>query len=113
MSNIGKLCIKYCLKKGYSFKLKGENISYEEVFSTDGLLPVFAKKADAISTLVFGYGIGVSFKDSADAKMGTTVAFDEFSPEPMRLLCIVDFIESIAEAYGHNEEIVLDQLLWS
>lgn len=95
-----------------NFTLRGNPISYEEVFSVTGLLPALAKRADQLASLCLGYGIGVSFEDAEKSLKGTRVKFDDVTPNTLRLLCITDVICEIMQAAPSQASIPLDELMY-
>jgi intracellular multiplication protein IcmS len=99
-------------KMDQKFTLKGSQISYEELFSPSGLLPGLAKRADQLSSLCLGYGIGMNIEDEDGALLGHKVSFDEFTPNTLRLLCIVDVLHEIVKMSPTKGEIALDELLY-
>ena len=46
------------------YSLNGRPMTMEEVFSPTGLLPGIARRADQLSSLCLGYGIGVTFEEA-------------------------------------------------
>jgi intracellular multiplication protein IcmS len=95
-----------------SFTLYDKPISFEEVFSENGLLPAIAKRADQLCSLCLGYGIGVSFSDSDNPWLGIKVQFDEVTPNVLRLLCITDILSELANAAPSRDKVPLDELLY-
>ena len=85
---------------GMQFTFRGSPISYEEVFSEEGLLPGLAKRADQVAQLTFGYGLGITFESNESLLLGKRVKFDEYTPESVRLLCLLDQVMDIAKAAG-------------
>ena len=92
--------------------LKGREITFNEIFSETGLLPGIAKRADQLASLCFGYGIGASFEDTENAILGVKVNFDEFTPDVLRLMCLVDVLFELIKASGSRSEVSLDELLY-
>ena len=94
-----------------SFVLKNKNISIEEVFSANGLLPAFAKRANHLSSFCLNEELGVNFSNSSDAIMGMTVAFKFKQANSFVLLCFLDVLVQIIKSQGKVEQYVLDDLL--
>lgn len=94
-----------------TFYLLDKMISAEEVFSTTGLLPAMARRADQLCSLCLGYGLGLSFKDADQGILGTEVIFDEVTPQSLRLVCITDVIHELINASPSNDFTPLDELL--
>ncbi|MGB6976091.1 MAG: type IV secretion IcmS family protein [Gammaproteobacteria bacterium] len=95
-----------------NFTLNGKPISYEKVFSTTGLLPGLAKRADQLSSLCLGYGIGAAFEEVEDATLGVRVKFDEATPDLLRLLCICDVLCELIQAGSSRDSTSLDELMY-
>ena len=81
------------------FSLNGRPMTMEEVFSTSGLLPGIARRADQLSSLCLGYGIGVTFEEVEGTTLGVKVVFDEITPNALRLLCLVDVLNELMKAH--------------
>jgi intracellular multiplication protein IcmS len=95
-----------------NFTLNGKPITYEKVFSPTGLLPGIAKRADQLSSLCLGYGIGASFEEAEDATLGMRVKFDEATPDLLRLLCICDVLCELLQAGPTRDSTPLDELMY-
>ena len=93
-----------------NFTVKGQAISYEKVFSKDGLLPAFMRRADQLSSFCLGYGLGLNF-ESSGGMIGATVSMDDKIPTSLRLLCVTDVLIEIIQNSPSNEEIALDELM--
>ena len=94
------------------FTLKGRDIDLEEMLAETGLLPAIAKRADQLASLCLGYGIGVSFTEKERSMLGTSVAFDDATPLPLRLLFLYDVILDIGKGATPGAKISLDELLY-
>jgi intracellular multiplication protein IcmS len=94
------------------FTLNGRPLTMEEVFSTTGLLPGMARRADQLSSLCLGYGIGVTFEDAEGSVLGVKVIFDEITPNVLRLLCLLDVLNELMKGTPVGEPAPLDQLLY-
>ncbi|MFT3742025.1 MAG: type IV secretion IcmS family protein [Gammaproteobacteria bacterium] len=94
------------------FSFNGKPIAYEEVFSKTGLLPGIAKRADQLSSLCLGYGIGVSFDEAEKTLLGNEVKFDDVTPGVLRLLCMTDVLMELIKASGSKELVSLDELMY-
>ncbi|MFA6409221.1 MAG: type IV secretion IcmS family protein [Gammaproteobacteria bacterium] len=95
-----------------NFTLYDKPISYEEAFSETGLLPALARRADQLSSLCLGYGIGASFSEVEKSLMGAKVQFDEVTPMVLRLLCLVDIVSELIKAAPSKDKVPLDELLY-
>ena len=106
-----KLCnIAKVLKA--NFTLNNQLISHEDVFSATGLLPAIAKRADQLSSLCLGYGIGISFEDVEKSKLGIKVKFDDVTPNTLRYLCIMDVICELMLSASSRDLTPLDELMY-
>ena len=94
------------------FTLKGHPISIEDICSPVGLLPALAKRADQSAQLVLGYGLGISLQDEEDTLLGSRVSLDEFTPDSLRLLCLLDVISEIIKMSPNQDQVALDELLY-
>ena len=94
------------------FSLNGRPMTTEEVFAPAGLLPGIARRADQLSSLCLGYGIGASFEEAEGAALGVKVVFDDITPNALRLLCMVDVLSELMKAGARGDVIPLDQLLY-
>ena len=97
---------------GFKFKFNEKMLSYEEVFSTKGLLPGLARRADQLCSLCLGYGIGVAFEDAEKTPLGIEVKFDEVTPDVLRLLCITDVIMELSKHAPSKDSVSLDELMY-
>ena len=94
------------------FYLNDRFVSFDEVFSFTGLLPAIARRADQLSSLCLGYGIGASFKDAEGSLLGTEVVFDEVTPNVLRLLCMTDVLNELIQGGPSRDYTPLDELLY-
>lgn len=94
------------------FTLNDTPISYEEVFADTGLLPAMARRADQLCSLCLGYGIGVSFDEAENSRLGVQVKFDDVTPNVLRLLCITDVVSELIHSAPTKESTPLDELLY-
>jgi intracellular multiplication protein IcmS len=106
-----KLCALAKAMKA-NFTLNSKPITYEEVFSVTGLLPAMARRADQLSSLCLGYGIGASFDEAEKATLGVKVKFDEVTPDVLRLLCICDVISELMNSAPSRDTTPLDELMY-
>jgi len=97
---------------GVRFKFNEKFISYDEVFSSKGLLPGLARRADQLCSLCLGYGIGVGFEDVESAPLGIQVVFDEVTPQILRLLCITDVMMELIKLAPSKDAVSLDELMY-
>jgi intracellular multiplication protein IcmS len=94
------------------FYLNDRFLSFDEVFSPTGLLPAIARRADQLSSLCLGYGLGLSFEDAEDGLLGTRVLFDDVTPNALRLLCLTDVINELMQGGPSKDYTPLDELMY-
>ncbi len=94
------------------FSLNEQPISYLDVFSETGLLPGIARRADQLSSLAMGYGIGVTFDETEGARLGVKAKFDDVTPNSLRYLCIIDTINELIQKNTVAGVTKLDELLY-
>lgn len=94
------------------FSLNGRPMTMEEVFSTTGLLPAIARRADQLSSLCLGYGIGVTFEEAEGSTVGVKVIFDDITPHTLRLLCMIDVLNELMKGTMPGQATALDQLMY-
>lgn len=97
---------------GVNFTLKGRPISYTEIFSDTGLLPGLVRRADQLSSLCLGYGLGATFDDVEKSLLGVKVSFDEFTPDILRVFCITDVVCELIKSSPDKNEVSLDELMY-
>ena len=95
-----------------SFTFKGKPMTYDEVFSARGLLPGLAKRAEQLASLAIGYGIGAQVEADEETLLGKRVAFDEYTPQTLSILCLLDVICDIARNSPSANVVALDELLY-
>lgn len=99
------------LLKG-QYTLNNRPMTLDEVFAPTGLLPGIARRADQLSSLCLGYGIGVTFEDAEGSALGTKVIFDDITPNALRLLCMIDVLNELMKNTPRGEVTALDQLTY-
>jgi intracellular multiplication protein IcmS len=109
--NISNLLSQISSELNAKFYLLDRMISYEEVFSSTGLLPGLARRADQLCSLCLGYGLGISFKDTEQGVLGAEVIFDEVTPMSIRLIFITDVICEFINSSPSTDFAPLDELL--
>lgn len=112
MVNLEKKLIAIAKRMNVNFTLKSSIISLKEIFSDTGLLPGLTKRADQLSQLCLGYGLGATYEDVEGGLLGVKVNFDEFTPEVLRLLCIVDVLYELIKTSPTRTEVPLDELMY-
>jgi intracellular multiplication protein IcmS len=93
------------------FYLLDRMISYEETFSSTGLLPALVKRADQLASLCMGFGLGASYKDTEQGLLGAEVVFDEVTPTSLRLIFIMDVLHEMINSSPSSDFTPLDELL--
>ena len=99
-------------KLGANFTLKGRPISYSEIFSDTGLLPGLAKRADQLASLCLGYGLGATYQDIEKSLLGVKVTFDDFTPDALRLFCILDVLSELIKNSPSKDAVSMDELMY-
>ena len=94
------------------FSLNGRPMTMEEVFSVTGLLPGIARRADQLSSLCLGYGIGATFEEAEGSTLGVKVVFDDITPNALRILCLIDVLSELMKGTPRGEVASLDQLMY-
>ena len=93
-------------------KKNDRSISCEEIFSDAGLLPAMARRADQLSSLCLGYGIGISFEEAEGSLLGVKVVFDEITPDVLRMLTITDVLCELVHSAPTKDAVALDELMY-
>jgi len=112
MRQLDKKLTAVVKKMGVTFTLKGTIIAPKEIFSEVGLLPGLTKRADQLAQLCLGYGLGVTYEDVDGALLGVKANFDEFTPEILRILCIIDVLQELVKNSPMRGEVPLDELMY-
>jgi intracellular multiplication protein IcmS len=95
-----------------TFTMKGSPITTNELFSETGLMPGLAKRADQLASLCFGYGLGATYNDVEKSLLGSSVEFDTFTPDLLRVFCIVDVLHEIVRNSPERKVVSLDELMY-
>lgn len=111
-ADISELMIKAARAMNGRFSLNNRPMTLEEVFSPSGLLPGIARRADQLSSLCLGYGIGATFEEAEGSPLGVKVVFDEITPNVLRLFCLIDVTSELMKGTGRGATTSLDQLLY-
>lgn len=110
--DVSEQMIKVARLMGGNYSLNGRPMTMEEVFSPTGLLPGMARRADQLSSLCLGYGIGVTFEEAEGSVLGVKVIFDDITPNILRLLCLIDVLNELMKGTPRGEMVALDQLMY-
>lgn len=111
-TELSRKLVSISKQMGVSFTLKGRGISLEEVFSDQGLLPGLTRRADQLASLCLGYGLGAKYEDVDKSILGNKVKFDEFTPDTLRLFCIIDVVHELVRNSPSQHEVSLDELMY-
>ena len=110
--DVQKSLIHIAKSVGARFSLNSNHLTLEEVFSTTGMLPAIARRADQLSALCLGYGIGITIEDLESARLGIQVTFDDVTPNILRFLCIFDVLNELMRVKDPGGVTPLDELLY-
>jgi intracellular multiplication protein IcmS len=110
--DISEQMIKAARAMNGRYSLNGRPMTMEEVFSPTGLLPGIARRADQLSSLCLGYGIGATFEDAEGSALGTKVIFDDITPNVLRLLCMIDVLSELMKPTMRGDMTSMDQLMY-
>jgi intracellular multiplication protein IcmS len=110
--DISELIAKIARTMGVRFSLNGRPMTVEEVFAPTGLLPAISRRADQLCSLCLGYGIGATFEEAEGSILGVKVAFDDITPNVLRMMCITDVIHELTQSTPRGEMTALDQLMY-
>jgi len=94
------------------FYLNERFVTFDEVFSETGLLPAITKRADQLSSLCMGYGLGATYDEAEGALLGIRVVFDEVTPNVLRLLCLTDVVNELMQGGPSRDYTPLDELMY-
>lgn len=110
--DISQLMIKAARLLNGRYSLNGRPLTMEEVFSPSGLLAGIARRADQLSSLCLGYGIGVNFEEAEGSALGVKVIFDDITPNSLRILCMIDVLNELMRGTPRGEMTPMDQLMY-
>ena len=112
MINFEKKLMAVTKQLNVTFTLKSTIIAPKEIFSETGLLPGLTKRADQLAQLCLGYGLGATYEDAEGSLLGVKVIYDEFTPETLRLICILDVLNELIKNSPTRGEVALDELMY-
>jgi intracellular multiplication protein IcmS len=110
--DVSQQMIKIARAMNAQFTLNGRPMTMDEVFAYTGLLPGIARRADQLSSLCLGYGIGATFEEAEGSVLGVKVMFDDITPNVLRLLCLTDVLNELLRGTPRGEPAPLDQLMY-
>jgi len=93
-----------------NFTFNGKDLTHEQVFHSQGLLPGLFKRADQLSNFCLGKGLGVTFEDNKAATLGITFKIDDTVSNAYRVLCVTEIICEMIEASPDPKRVPLDSL---
>jgi intracellular multiplication protein IcmS len=94
------------------FILNGRPMTIDEVLAPTGLLPGITRRADQLSSLCLGYGLGATFEEAEGSTLGVKVIFDDITPNILRLLCLTDVLSELIQGTPSGDMTALDQLMY-
>jgi intracellular multiplication protein IcmS len=97
---------------GARFSLNGRPMTAEEVFAPAGLLPAIGRRADQLSSLCLGYGLGINFEEAEGSVLGIKIIFDDITPNTLRLMCLTDVLFELVQSSPYGDMTPLDQLMY-
>ena len=62
--------------------------------------------------LCLGYGLGIKVEDDDKGLLGVRVKFDEYTPDILRLFCVVDSLYDMIRMSPSANDVPLDELLY-
>lgn len=110
--DISQQISKIARTMGARFSLNGRPMTADEVFAPTGLLPAITRRADQLSSLCLGYGIGATFEEAEGSVLGVKVVFDDITPNVLRMLCITDVLYELTQSTPKGDMTPLDQLMY-
>jgi len=110
--DIGKQMCAIAKKIGANFSFNDRPMTYKEVFADTGLLPALARRADQLSSLCLGYGIGITFDEAEESVLGVKVSFDDVTPNLLRLMTITDVVNELIVSAPSPDVTPLDELMY-
>lgn len=112
MMDLQKRLVAVMKTMGLGFTLNGRDILPEEVFSDIGIFPAIVRRAEQLSSLCLGYGLGASFEEAEGTLLAVKVSFDAVTPDILRILCITDVMNELAKAASNRQAVALDELMY-
>ena len=112
MMELQKRLVAVMKTMGFGFTLNGRDILPEEVFSDVGIFPAIVRRAEQLSSLCLGYGLGASFEEAEGTLLSVKVAFDAVTPDILRILCITDVMNELAKTASNRQAVALDELMY-
>ena len=90
-----KLCKALAARAEVTYFYRGRDLQDEEVFSPFGLMPAILKRAESLSLMCLGQGLGVQFEDVEKSMLGYSVDIKDDDRHFLQYLCVVDVMEEL------------------
>ncbi len=111
--DVKSFCMAWVQHHQIELALRDQPLTAIEAFSEASLLPSIAKRADQLATLTLGYGIGLILEDTKESTLGVKVAFDDLTPNLIRLACVLQVLENLKQsATNDSGKVALDELFY-
>ena len=111
MDEYGKFCTLVAKQEGVEYVLKSKQMEYDQVFSSDGLLPAVMKRAEMLSSLCFGQSSDPKYTDNDNAVLGVEVTMGKPVLSMQMRFCLLDTLLEIHRGVK-NGRVALDELLY-
>lgn len=111
--DVKEFCMAWLKYSEVKFLLRGGEVTGEDVFSSRGLMPALAKRADKIHSLIYGVGIGASYKKYEASMLGEEVEFDDSVSKSILLHIFLYVIDQLVITSSDDKgRVVVDELLY-
>lgn len=101
--NVAKKLAEYTRGLNTKFTLNDKPITPDEIFRETSLLPAIMRRADQLCSFCLGYGLGLTFDETKDTKLGVKVQFDDSTPDTLRIMCGVEIVYEIIEGAPNRQ----------
>ena len=109
---IGRKLARIAEEMHVSFTLNNKPLPVDDVFADKGLLPAIIRRADQLCSFCLGYGLGISFDEASDSRLGVMVKFDDSVPGVLRIMCATEILFELVESSANREVVALDDLMY-
>jgi len=110
--DIGKQLALIATEMGISFTTNSKPMAVDDVFSNTGFLPAIIRRADQLCSFCLGYGLGISFDEAPEARLGVYVKFDNAVPNMLRVMCATEILYELMESSPNRPVVALDDLMY-
>lgn len=110
--DISKKLAQISVEMQISFMLNDNPIPADEVFAAKGLLPAIMRRADQLCSFCLGHGLGVTFDDTSDARLGVQANFNDEVSTILRIMCATEILYELTESSPKRPIVVLDDLMF-